>query len=473
MLQRLFPAVCVLTILSSFGCAEVRVETTESNPPVDPPDPQSATFCASSVFSGTSADAVAIAQAPTGELSLLFRDGHLSPLDLELPTLPAGATPWATAQAGGDVIVVTAGWVDAAPEFSGHYFTRWFSRRGELLERIDSVVQHSPSGVGADGTSVVFRYDYATSIGSYLVRLPDGQLVEDIPFQPQGLPLADGWLFGTTDGGLFSFFDPRTQEVRVIADIDPSIYPTFDARGVYFVRTIDGVGELVFDSPEGRSMTALGELGDDLAYILEVNAAGYALVALVDPVDGSERDLRVDLQSGEIVAIDAAPPAGMIELANQCGFQRRHLASDGSVIVDLRIDGDAREGLFDPVSGEWTLVAQPVANPGSFSTREVGGTFLVAANDGSQSYCPPITWDAPPSAAALPIESFQIARPVDDSNIVLEMSDGYWFDVWSVTLTNDGACGFYVDEDGAGHLLDVASGAATDLDETQTLTFIP
>ncbi len=467
-----------LGLLTCAACVEVRLERTPTEPepppaptaPVDPTEPPAspASFCQGTLFTGNDDEAVAVLQQEDLFLRLL-RDGSAVPLAVDTPAPPSeDIYPWRSVQAGGDVIVVTVGWLVPGPAFDGHYATRWFNRRGELIDELDSTEQQTVVAVSEDGTTILFSYDYETSEALHWARLPSGDMVELEAFEPIGLPLAGGWLLGRDEGGEFQFLELATGERRVVADLDADQYPSYDEFGFHFVSFTGAVATLVSESPNERREVPLWDLGDDQAYVESVARGRYVLLTVYDQL-GNEARYRIDLETQAITSADLPPPDPILDLAHQCSFSSRSLASDGAVLAMWRSGGDAQLARLDPESEAWSLVAEPIGNPGAFDYREAAGSYVVVANDGNQAFCLPIEWQEPPSPRALPIEALQIVRPSTGSRTIIEMSDGYWVDSWAVQMVHDGTCAFLPAIDGGGQILDVISSELTPVDATSVV----
>lgn len=462
------------------ACTEVRIagEPDGEGPVPDPgpgPDPDAparvpATFCPTTAFSGGADDAVAVVMNGS-EAALLMRDGATRALEVPLDPLPSSDTyPFATAAAGGGVIVVTAGWATFDSTTKSSYRTRWFSRSGELLDDLSSATQQSPIGVGPDGTSVLFRYDPQTLAASYLVRHPDGTKSTMTGFDVTGSPLGEGWLPGmNSENGALGFRNALSGAEISLSDPAPLGYPLQDANGFHYVSTQAGPPQLVNDSPLGTSQVPItGVSPSDNAYLVDLAASRYALIETSNAL-GEVHRYRVDASRALTLDADVATPDGAQALSDNCGFVKRRLGSDGRVLGALRVGGDARVGAVDPETGEWSYIGQPLASPGSFDFMEKSGTFVIVGADAVSSFCPVLDWSEAPSDAALPFDTFQIVRPESGSSHVIDLSDGHWLDVWSVNLSGDGTCAWLPTEDGGARVLDVVGDEELELPATSII----
>lgn len=473
--NRILPPLVALLACGALSCSEVRIagEPDGDDPPPSPEPAASArvpaSFCPTTAFSGGVDDAVAVVMNGS-EAALLMRDGTTRALDVPLDPLPSSDTyPFATAAVGADVVVVTAGWATFGATPKSSYRTRWFSRSGALLDELSSATQQSPIGVGPDGTSVLFRYEPQTFAASYLVRHPDGTKTTMTGFDVTGTPLAEGWLPGMSNAsGALGFRNALSGVEIALSDPAPFGYPLQDVSGYHYVSTQAGSPRLVNDSPLGTSEVPIAGLApSDSAYLIDL-ASPFALIETSNPA-GEVHHLRVDENRAVTFDVDVVPPAGTQALSDNCGFVKRRIGSDGRVLGALRVGGDARVGAVDPESGEWSYVGDPLASPGSFDFMEKSGTFLIVGNDGLSTYCPVLDWSEAPSDAALPFNTFQIVRPESGTSRLIDLSDGYWLDVWSVNLSGDGTCAWLPTQDGGGRVLDVVGDEELELPATSIL----
>lgn len=398
----------------------------------DPDGTARSSLCPSSTFSGGSEEAIAVTWT-VDAVDLVLRDGRTVALQLPAEPPPDGTFARVSVVVGSGRVAVTRGWTTAYDGTgTNHATTRWFDRTGAQVEELVSAEGLWVAHLMPDGGSVMVRVG---GDWGYVARRPDGS-VEALPeFDVWGPPLASGWLVGHDRvEQRVGFLDPVSGERRLL---ETTAYPAIVEDGfMHLAAGADGPS-LVHVTPDTTRSLPLPAL------------AGHAMDQLgLEPVPGSRWLLvsnwssgarwRVDGGTGEVIAIDATPPAGSELLTDGCGITQPRITSSGDVMATLRSAGDGEAAITPAAGGDWQTLGLPFAQPGTLEIREAAGTFLLTSDEGSNTYCPIVGWDRPASADALPAGSAQIVRPSAGARQVLEEVD-----LWSLHTTRDGGCVTY------------------------------
>ncbi len=345
---------------------------------------------------------------------------------------------WSLLQAGG--------WMAAV----GHYFVSaddrgtiaaLWDREGELLAEATA-----PGGAGwstflsPEGQLIIHAGNDPSGSGSARLLSPDGT-IEELPFgRPAGPPQLDatplcrddlgvcGWLAAEGDelfhtlessqpfwpGGEYLLrFDDRNPELPMLQAESPW-YP----MGLFlddFIPPQDAPARIVRSAPGGRAV--LGPIG--------AWEAGHWVVANVPA--GEVFDLDLDGR-GVTVEGGGCPPSPP-------GFDE-----DGASIYAVRDDVAATFVRRDPTTGEEEPLGLPITGLLFAEARSRDGALVLAAGDGSDTFCG--SGDRPWGDApkALPGNSLQLLRPADGIAYVLEagpLASGYGP---SVQLASGGWC---------------------------------
>ena len=185
--------------------------------------------------------------------------------------------------------------------------------------------------------------------------------------------------------------------------------------------------------------------------LVQVNESGIALLAAWE-----SPFFRLDMNTATAIRIDVPSPNRMELLRDSCGLYNVMLETSGDVFVPLRDESVAQVFSFDPVSGDASAVGRPIGAPGFLSFGERDGTFLIAAGDGSDTFCPIFDWTREPPRDAVPVGTIQIAREGQDLVHVLPV-EYVWGVPWSHPVSRGGGCVAAFGEDET-LLLDVATG---------------
>jgi hypothetical protein len=445
------------------GCGVVYLETSDGPEPTpdpdpdpdpdppDPPDPPPAepAFCDTASL-GVADQAVAARWDETSVL-LLFWDGSTQAIEPWPEAPPAKVNGGVSIVSGGGLFAVNASWRTFDPD-DGRAFITWYSRAGVVIDALEGGGLTSATMIGGDGTTLIYRYEPLAGPLGYAVRLPEGGIVELPGVDIDGAPLDDGWLVArsSNDPVELHFVEPRSGETAPIGPVPASTYPTRTRRGVAYLAA----GELVEDTPAGRTTHALPGVDEAGVYIAGVSPSGHVLIA------SSERDAawRLDTASGIVVAIDPRLPPGLRPLDDSCGLQRPLIASDGDVYRPLRDDHLAQFHVVDSDTEGSSALGEPIAAPGLLATAEKSGTYLLAGDEGSNTFCPIIDWQRP-DPGALPHGALQVLRPADGTHHVLPAAD-IWNLQWLYALSEDGGCLAVPDLEGNYSFFDVTSGTS-------------
>ncbi len=385
--------------------------------------------CPSATFSGEAGDAIAVTWSQE-RVDLVLRDGSLVSLPLPTEQPPGGVLVSVGVATGGGRVVVTRGWTASfSPEWVAHSTTRWFDRTGAQLDELVSEEGLWAAQVTSGGTTLMVR---PSGDRGYVSRHADGSLHELPDFDVWGPPLASGWLRGyDTALERAALVDPVSLERRIA----PSgvSYPVMVDDGFALVEAGPTGWSLLHVTPEASTTTPLPALAGIPQDRLSTEAVARSPWLLVtDWTAGAE--WRVDVTTGDVVAVDATPPAGSTLLDDTCGLAHPLLTSAGDLVTGLRSGGDGVVAVKDLSGGAWRPLGAPFAQPGTFSVQEVAGTFFATGGDGRNTYCP-IGWEQPASAGALAVPSVQIVRPSTGSTRVVEGVDD-----WSIVPSRDGGC---------------------------------
>jgi hypothetical protein len=167
---------------------------------------------------------------------------------------------------------------------------------------------------------------------------------------------------------------------------------------------------------------------------------------------------RLDIDTGELLSIDVAPPPGLAPLADSCGFPERSLAQNGDAYFPLRNASVAAFHALDPASGAYSPLGRPLAAPGLLTFGERANTFILAGGDGSDTFCPIVDWTEAPPPDAAPHGVVQIVRPDIGAAHEIEAFDP-WAVPWAFSIAVTGLCVAVPDAALESlELLDVATG---------------
>jgi hypothetical protein len=299
-----------------------------------------------------------------------------------------------------------------------------------------------------------------------LVRRADGSTTSfpGSTFTPFGEALPGGWLRGYTSESREGFFNFETLDSKTVGNTEPSTARLFEDGFAYLEAGTPPL--FIRETLDGATSLPLFGIGpsDQAPLWMSGSAASHALLR-----GGASDGLwRADLATGATLAADVLPPAGLVDLDDNCGLQDRRIGSDGLVMAPVRDGGAARMMLFDPVTTTFTPLGWPVVEAGTFEVNEVSGTYFLHAGDGLDSFCPIVGWQGPLPEGSIPFKTTQIIRPSTGSLHVVEWPEDE-LSPWIATTTEDGICvGIATSAETGWSLLDVISGDSISIDAPGT-----
>ncbi len=278
-------------------------------------------------------------------------------------------------------------------------------------------------------------------------------LVDGVPtamptFEPAGAIDPEGWIAGrfANQGDVqgAGFHNPDTQAlVTVFVGQQPSGYRATEGT-IEYIDDDSAIPRLVTATPTGETDVQLDAFADaDGLVTMMARAGAYRLVATpaADPED-PWRLLRVHVQTGDAVLIDATPPEGWLPF--DCYDRKAAIDVDGRVLFELRTDGVAQMHAYDPQSATWDALGEAVTGVEDILTAATFGTVhhIVTHGEG-ETFCPPVPWTGAPGYAPSGGSS-QLAR-IDPPFVAFLEYDGYGA---GATVDPDERCASWVDARG-------------------------
>lgn len=389
-------------------------------------DPAGPTFCTDR---GTTTP-IAVLAADSGAI-VLRADGSQIELDLPPAASPREASVYTSFATHGPWIAMSR----ATSRFDGavHYDSEvaLFAAAGDrqwLREEPD--VSLSVPHVGLDGVIVVPRnHEDSTSDGVLftgpddLVALPDffprGELRDD--------GLVPGWV-SPSDTVEPAWIDAATSDVQTISypvlagwyEIDGGAFRYLTAQG-------DGVA-FVREAPGSADVTALPELGAPAE-------SGYGVMTSSDKQwlllnDGvAQARYRIDTETLDAEVLDLSPPPDLVPFA--CYDINPNIDDEGRIVMALRDASAVYFGRFDPASGDWEILGDPVTAVDDTAVSAHGGTYILRTSAQGTTFCPPQEYE--PSDDIIAGATVQVLRPIDGTSRMLAP------DTWPTPRT-DGRC---------------------------------